>query len=188
MEKKKGFTIYYLLLCEGTTEYNLFAYLTRVKYRGLFANSNIKFSDKVQIVRSNVSQGKLNGAGNLSSFKAKYDEIKQKYSGQTLFFVLDKDLDDSTQIETLIQSGGDIVQFLIGNSEHLLLRLDGRTPRDTSDFANLKDFRDYCKTEFLKQFGKEAPGFKDADFDLIFSKLSDEEVRTTFVELFATIS
>jgi hypothetical protein len=188
MEKKKSFTIYYLLLCEGTTEFNLFAYLTRVKFRELFSKSNIKFSDRVQIVGSNVSQGKLNGAGNFASFKAKYDAIKQKYSGQTLFFILDKDLDESTQIETLIQAGGDIVQFLICNSEHLLLKLDGRIPKEPSDFASLKDFRDYCKAEFLKQFGKEASRFKDADFELIFSKLGDEKVRTTFVELFATLT
>lgn len=188
MEKKKSFIIYYLLLCEGTTEFNLFAYLTRVKFRGLFDQSNIKFSDGVQIVASNVSQGKLNGAGNLSSFKAKYDAIKKKYSGQTLFFVLDKDLDDSAQIETMIQTGGDIVQFLICNSEHLLLRLDGRNPKEPSDFTNLKDFRDYCKAEFLKQFGKEAPKFKDPDFELIFAKLSDDDIRATFVELFATLS
>lgn len=188
MEKKKGFIIYYLLLCEGTTEFNLFAYLTRVKFRGLFDSSNIKFSDRVQIVESNVSQGKLNGAGDFGSFKAKYDAIKIKYSGQTLFFVLDKDLDHSPQIETMIKAGGDIVQFLICNSEHLLLRLDGKNPKEPSDFPNLKDFRDYCKAEFVKQFRKEAPKFKDADFELIFSKLSEDEVRATFVELFATLS
>ena len=188
MEKKKGFIIYYLLLCEGTTEFNLFAYLTRVKYRGLFDNSNIKFSDRVQIVESNVSQGKLNGAGDLGSFKAKYDAIKKKYSGQTLFFVLDKDLDHSPQIETMIQTGGDIVQFLICNSEHLLLKLDGKNPKEPSDFANLKDFRDYCKTEFIKQFEKEAPRFKDPDFELIFAKLDDGMVRATFAEIFSTLS
>ena len=29
---------------------------------------------------------------------------------------------------------------------------------------------------------------KDPDFELIFSKLSDEEIRATFTELFATLS
>lgn len=188
MGKKKSFIIYYLLLCEGATDFNLFAYLTRVKFRRLFDKSNIKFSDGVQIVESNVSQGKLNGAGDFGSFKAKYEAIKNKYPGQTLFFVLDKDLDDSTQIETMIQAGGDIVQFLICNSEHLLLKLDGKNPKEPSDFANLKDFRDYCKAEFTKQFGKEAPGFKDADFELIFAKCGDDEIRTAFTELFATLS
>lgn len=188
MDKKKSFTIYYLLLCEGTTEFKLFTYLTKVRFRGLFDKSSIRFSDGVQIVESNVSQGKLNGAGDFGSFKAKYDAIKKKYPEQTLFFMLDKDLDDSTQIETMIQTGGDIVQFLICNSEHLLLKLDGRAPNGPFDFANLKDFRDYCKAEFLKQFGKEASGFKESDFELIFSKLNDEEVRTNFVELFATLT
>ena len=188
MEKKKSFTIYYLLLCEGTTEFNLFAYLTRVKYRELFDNSAIKFSDRVQIVESNVSQGKLNGAGSLGGFKAKYDAIKNKYPGQTLFFVLDKDLDESSQIETMIQTGGDVAQFLMYNSEHLLLRLDGKNPSQPSDFPNLKDFRDYCKAEFINHYGKEAVRFKDRDFELIFSKLSDDEVRATFIELFATLS
>ena len=188
MEKKKSFIIYYLLLCEGTTEFNLFAYLTRSKFRGLFDKSNIKFSDKVQIVEAGVSQGKLNGAGTIGSFKAKYESIKKKYSGQTLFFVLDKDLDDSLQIETMIQTGGDIVQFLVCNSEHLLLKLDGKNPKEPSDFTTLKYFRDYCEAEFLKQFGKEASKFKDPDFELIFAKLDDEEVYSSFVELFATLS
>lgn len=188
MQNKKSLTVYYLLLCEGTAEFKLFTYLTKVRFRGLFDKSNIRFSDGVQIVESNVSQGKLNGAGSLSSFKAKYDAIKEKYPGQTLFFILDKDLDDSAQIETLIQSGGDIVQFLICNSEHLLLKLDGRNPNEPANFPNLKDFRDYSKAEFFKQFGKEASGFTESDFELIFSKLSDEEVRTIFVELFATLS
>ncbi len=188
MEKKKSFIIYYLLLCEGTTEFNLFAYLTRVKFRGLFGKSNIKFSDGVQIVESNVSQGKLNGAGDFGSFKAKYDAIKKKYSGQKLFFVLDKDLDDSTRIETLIQTDGDIVQFLICNSEHLLLKLDGKTPKEPSDFANLKDFRDYCKAEFQKQFSKKAPDFKDVDFDSVFKNVDENDIKAAFAELFSTLS
>lgn len=187
MEKKKSFIIYYLLLCEGTTEYNLFAYLTKNKFRVIFDQSNVKFSDKVQIVEAGVFQGKLNGAGDIGSFQAKYDLIKRNYSGQKLFFVLDKDLDDSTKIEALIHSGGDIVQFLIHDSEYLLLKLGGKKPREPSDFNSLKDFRYYSKVEFLKQFGKVAPKFKDSDFELIFSKLSDEEIRATFTELFATL-
>jgi hypothetical protein len=188
MDKKKSFKIYYLLLCEGSTEFNLFAYLTRNKFRGLFDKSNIKFSDKVQIVEAGVFQGKLNGAGNIGSFQAKYDLIKKKYSGQKLFFVLDKDLDDSSKIEALIQEGGDIIQFLICNSEHLLLKLGGKKPREPVDFNNLKDFRDYCKVEFCRQFRKDAPKFKDSDFDRIFNNVSDEEIRNSFAELFATLS
>ncbi len=184
---KKSFKIYYLLLCEGTTEFNIFAYLTRTKFRELFDNSNIKFSDKIQVVEAGVSQGKLNGAGHIAHFQGKYDAIKKKYAGQKLFFVMDKDLDDSSKIEAVILAGGDIVQFLVCSSEHLLLKLGGKNPKNPSDFNNLSDFRDYCKAEFLKQFGKGAPRFKDADFELIFAKLSDEDIRATFIELFATL-
>ena len=70
------FQIYYLLISEGTTEFNLFAYLTKNKFRDSFEKSNIKFSIKVEIVEAGISQGKLNGAGNLPSFKGKYDLIK----------------------------------------------------------------------------------------------------------------
>lgn len=189
MEKKHGFTIYYLLLCEGSTEFNLFAYLTRVRFRGLFDKSNIKFRDNVQIVESNVSQGKLNGAGDFGSFKAKYDAIKKKYLGQSLFFVLDKDLDDSPQIEALIQTDrADIVQFLVYNSEYLLLKLDGRNPKEPSEFSDFKAFRDDSKAEFLKQFRKEASQFKDPDFDAVFNNVDNNDIKAIFAELFSTLS
>lgn len=187
MKKKKIFKIYYLLLCEGSTEYNLFAYLTRNRFRELFDKSNIKFSDKIQIVENGVSQGKLNGAGDIGSFQAKYKKIKKKYSGQRLFFILDKDIDDSLKIEALIHSGGDIVQFLIYNCEYLLLKLNNKILKNPSDFGNLKDFRDYCKAEFYKQFKKTAHKLKDSDFDLIFNKLSDKEIKDNFVEIFSTL-
>jgi len=138
MDKKKGFVIYYLLLCEGTTEFNLFAYLTKNKFRELFDKSNIKFSDKVQIVEAGVSQGKLNGAGHLAHFKWKYDLIKQKYPGQKIFFILDKDLDSSSEIEALIRTDENIVQFLTYNSEYLLLKLGGKKPKEPSDFNSLE--------------------------------------------------
>lgn len=187
MPKRKSFKIYYLLICEGTTEFNLFAYLTRNKFRGLFDKSNIKFSDKVQVVEVGISQGRLNGAGNIGDFKAKYDGIKQKYSGQKLFFVLDKDLDDSSRIEAMIQAGGDIVQFVEYNSEYLLLKLAGKNPKIPSEFKNLKEFRDYSKTEFLKQFGKKACDFKESDLDLIFKTINEEEARASFAEIFSTL-
>lgn len=185
---KKSFKIYYLLLCEGTTEFNLFAYLTRNKFRELFDKSNIKFSDKIQVVEAGVSQGKLNGAGHIAHFQGKYDAIKKKYTGQKLFFVMDKDLDDSLKMEAVIVAGGDIVQFLVYSSEHLLLKLGGKNPKNPSDFNNLNDFREYCKKEFYKQFKKDAPKFKDSDFELIFAKVSDEDIRAMFNELFATLS
>ncbi len=116
------------------------------------------------------------------------NRVKKNYSGQKLFFVLDKDLDDSSKFEALIHSDGDIVQFLMYNSEHLLLKLSGKNPKEPSDFNNLKDFRDYSEVEFLKQFKKVAPEFKDPDFESVFAKLNDKEIRATFTELFATLS
>jgi len=188
MEKKKGFIVYYLLLCEGTTEYNLFAYLTRNKFRNLFDNSNIKFSDKIQVVEAGISQGKLNGVGHFADFQRKYNLIKQKYSGQKILFVLDKDLDDSLKIEKLILGGGDVVQFLIYNSEYLLLKLSGKKPKkEPSDFNDLKLFRNYCKSEFLKEFKKTTDKFKDSDFDLIFNNLNEEIIRNNFHEIFSTL-
>lgn len=190
MSTKKSFNIYYLLLAEGTTEFNLFAYLTRNRYKQLFEKSTIKFSNKVEIADKEISGGKLNGAGNLSSFKSKFDSIKNdtRYDGQTLFFILDKDLDDSADIEKLIKSKNDIVQFVEYSSEHLLLRFGGKNPKNPTDFNNMVDFRNYCKNEFQNQFNKKASEFKDADFEAIFSGVNDEEIKGTFVELFSTIT
>jgi len=95
--KKKRFQVYHLLVSEGTTEYNLFAYLKN-RFRELFDNSNIKFSDKVQIPSAGISNGKLNGASDIKSFKSKYKLIKKFYNNQKRFFILDKDLDDSEKI------------------------------------------------------------------------------------------
>lgn len=50
MKKNKNFKTYYLLLVEGTTEFNLFAYLTKKKFRDEFEKSNIKFSNKVTVI------------------------------------------------------------------------------------------------------------------------------------------
>ena len=122
MNTKKGFKIYYLLLVEGITEFNLFAYLTKNKFRDLFAESSIQFSNKVEIVEVGISRGNLNGAGNIRDFKKKYELIREKYKGQKRFFMLDKDLDDSSKIEKLIKQNGDIVQFMEYNSEYLLLK------------------------------------------------------------------
>ncbi len=82
------------MLSEGTTEYNLFAYLKN-RFKELFDNSNIKFSDKVQIPSAGISNGKLNGASDIKSFNSKYKLIKEQYKDQKRFFILDKDLDDS---------------------------------------------------------------------------------------------
>ncbi len=190
MNTKKSFQIYYLLISEGTTEFNLFAYLTKNKFRDSFEKSNIKFSIKVEIVEAGISQGKLNGAGNLSSFKGKYDLIKNdsRYTGQKLFFIIDKDFDDSPQIETLIKSGGDIVQFVEFNSEYLLLKFAGKNPKNPSKFNCMKDFRDYSKVEFQKEFSKKASDLKDSDFDSIFRTVGDEEIKASFTELFSTLS
>lgn len=190
MPKKKSFKIYYLLLTEGTTEFNLFGYLTTNKFKGDFENSNVQFSIKVEIVEAGISQGKLNGVGNLASFKTKYNSIKEdaRYVGQKLFFVIDKDFDDSSQVKALIEKDGNIVQFVEYNSEHLLLRFGGKNPRNPTDFNNMGEFRNYCKKEFQKQFNKVASDFKDADFDSVFVNTDDDEIKKTFVELFSTLS
>ncbi len=190
MNTKKSFKIYYLLLVEGTTEFNLFAYLTTKRFRDDFEKSNIKFSIKVNIIDINISNGKLNGVGNLSSFKGKYNRIKKdsRYKGEKLFFVIDKDFDDFLQVENLIKEDGNIVQFIEYNSEHLLLKFGGKNPKKPSDFNNLKEFRDYCKTEFQSQFKKKAPDFKDSDFDSIFSNIEDAEILKSFSDLFSTLS
>lgn len=188
MSTKKSFDVYYLLVSEGTAEYRLFGYLTTKKFRDMFAASNIKFSDKVEIVEVGVSQGKLNSAGNIGDFETKYELIREKYKGQKRFFMLDKDLDDSSEIEKLIKKHEDIVQFLEYNSEHLLLRLAGKNPKNPSDFPNLGKFRDYCKPEFEKHFSKKASTFTDVDFDSIFNNVNDSEIKVAFVELFSTLS
>jgi hypothetical protein len=191
MNTKKSFKIYYLLLVEGATEFNLFAYLTKNKFREDFEKSNIKFSDKVTITNINISRGKLNGGvNNLSSFKGKYNPIKEdgRYKGDKLFFFIDKDFDDFSQVEDLIKKDGNIVQFMEYNSEHLLLRFGNKNPKNPSDFSNTVEFRSYCKTEFQKHFNKKASEFKDTDFDLIFSNIKDEEIQKSFSELFSTLS
>lgn len=188
MSRKKVFDIYYLLLCEGTTEFNLFAYLTKSKFRKLFDNSTIKFSNKIEIVEANISQGKLNGIGSLKSFNNIYKKIKSKYPDQKLFFLLDKDLDHSTKIEKSILSGNDICQFVEYNSEYLLLKYAGKNPKSPTQFNNLGDFRSYSKSEFQKQFKKQASELKDSDFDQIFGNIRNKDIKTNFKELFDTIT
>jgi hypothetical protein len=191
MDKKKSFKVYYLLISEGTTEFNLFGYLTTKKFKKVFEESNIQFSIKVEIIkdgRQMISQGKLGGAGNIGDFKTKYTLVKDKYPDQKLFFMLDKDLEDSLKIGDLIKRGGDIIQFVEYNSEYLLLKFAGKDLKKPSDFKNLGDFRNvYCKSEFKKQFKKDAPDFKDDDFDSIFNNVSDEEIKRNFAELFSTL-
>lgn len=189
MSIKKSFRVYYLLISEGTTEFNIFAYITKDKFRELFENSNIKFSIKVEIINGDqvISQGKLGGAGNIGDFRAKHALIKSYYADQTLFFLLDKDLDDSLDIEKIITAGGDIVQFIEFNSEHLLLKFAGKNPKKPSEFTNLKDFRDYTKAEFLKEFGKKASDLINTDFDLIFANTSYKEISSSFDKLFSTL-
>lgn len=186
MDKKKRFRIYYLLLSEGTTEYNLFGYLKN-RFRDLFEDSNIKFSDKVQITNAGISNGKLNGVSDINSFKKKYKLIKEQYSDQKRFFILDKDLDDSKKIADAIKKGKDIVQFIEYNSEYLLLNFAGKKPKKPSDFKSLKIFRNYCKIEFEAQFRKEASAFKEKDFAKILDKVSDEEIKKVFSVIFSVL-
>ena len=188
MNKKKRFQIYYLLVSEGTTEYNLFAYLTKNRFRELFDKSNIKFSDKVEIAEAGISKGKLDGVSDLSSFKKNYKLIKKKYKGQKRFFLIDNDLDDSLKIKALIEKNEDIIQFVEYNSEYLLLNFAGKNLKKPSDFDNLISFRKYCKAEFTKQFGKIASEFHETDFDNILKKIGDEEIKKTFPSLFSTLT
>ena len=188
MSVKKSFQVYYLLISEGPTELNIFAYLTRNKFRALFDESDIKFSLKVEIVELGISQGKLGGSGDIKQFGIQYDSIRTKYDGQRRFFVLDKDLDDSVAIEKLIKQNNDIVQFLEYNSEFLLLKFSGKNPKNPSEFENLSTFRPYCKSEFEKHFGMKTSDLKDADFDSIFANASDDEIKSAFSELFSTLN
>ncbi|MDO8575395.1 MAG: hypothetical protein Q7R78_01700 [bacterium] len=188
MNKKKSFKVYYLLISEGTTEFNLFGYLTTKKFKEDFVKSHIQFSIKVEIVEISVSQGKLDGVSDVKGFKSKYDLIKERYEGQKRFFLLDKDIDDSSAIEALIKQSDDIVQFIEHNSEYLLLKLSGMNPKNPSNFSNLAEFRSYCKSEFLKHFGKKASDFKDIDFDSIFNSVTDKVIKDSLTELFSTLS
>lgn len=186
MTKKKIFQVYHLLVSEGTTEYNLFGYLKN-RFKDLFDESNIKFSDKVQIPSVDISNGKLNGASDIKSFNSKYKLIKEQYKDQKRFFILDKDLDDSKKIADAIKKGKDIVQFIEYNSEYLLLNFAGKNPKKPSDFRSLKIFRNYCKTEFKAQFGKEASAFKDQDFAEVLDKVGDEKIKKFFSVLFSIL-
>jgi hypothetical protein len=186
MNNKKGFEVHYLLLSEGTTEFNLFAYLKN-KFRTLFDGSKIKFSPKVEIAESCISQGKLCGVSDIKGFRLKYDLIKRKYKGQKRFFFLDKDVDDSSAIEDLIKKSGDIVQFIEYNSEYLLLKFSGKNPKNPPDFHNLGEFRSYCKAEFQKNFRKKASEFQDPDFDSVFRNVNEEQVKVSFTELFSIL-
>ncbi len=190
MPEKKSFKIYYLLLTEGTAEFNLFGYLTTKKFKGEFEDSNVQFSIKVEIIDAGISQGKLNGVGDFTSFNSKYNAIKDdgRYVGQKLFFVIDKDFDDSSQVKNLIEKDENIVQFVEYNSEHLLLRFGGKKPKNPTDFKNMGEFRNYCKGEFQKQFNKKASEFKDDDFDSVFVNIEDDEIKRAFAELFSTLS
>lgn len=188
MSIKKSFDVYYLLVSEGTAEYRLFGYLTKNKFKEVFSKSKIKFSDKVELVEVGVSQGKLNGVSDIKDFKIKYESIRENYKGQKRFFMLDKDIDDSSGIENLIKENGDIVQFLTYNSEYLLLKFYNKNPKNVTDFKSLVEFRNYCKAEFQKQFSKRASDFKDVDFDSVFKNAKDNDIKSAFAELFSTLA
>ncbi len=187
MQQKIILKEYYLLLTEGLTEFNIFAYLTRVRFRDIFANSSIQFSEKVEIVELDISKGILNGITNLKTFKNKYKSIRKKYKGQGKFFLLDSDIIDSSEIEIHIKENNDIVQFMDFNSEYLLLKIVGKKLRHKDEFQNLTDFRNYCKFEFSKHFEKKAHELKGTDFHKIFESISDKDVMGYFPVLFKLI-
>ncbi len=73
---KKLFKIYYFLACEGHTEYVIFSYLTRNRFRKEFSKSNIKFRDNINIIRDPsiiILNGKMDGVGDEANFKSKYN-------------------------------------------------------------------------------------------------------------------
>jgi len=188
---KKLLKIFYFLACEGHTEYVIFSYLTRNRFRKEFLKSNIKFRDNINIIRDPttiISNGKMGGVGDETNFKSKYNIIKEEYKDEKFFFFLDKDLEDSLKIKTIIKEGGDIVQFIEPNSECLLLKLSGCNLKKPKDFKDLKSFRDYSKKEFFKKFNKKANMINDLDLDNIFRSITDEDIREIFKELFSVLN
>jgi len=143
MKSKRELKVYCLILCEGKTEFNLFAYLTKNLFKEDFDSSHVQFSNKVEIIKGGrpiVSQGVLLGVSDFRQFKSKHDAIIKKYAKQTLFYLLDNDIDDSNAIGQLILNTGHRVQFLENNSEYLLLKLAGKCPKARGDFKILIAF------------------------------------------------
>ncbi len=184
--------IYHFLACEGHTEYVIFSYLTRNRFRDRFsrANTNVEFSDKANVivnVDESIYGGKLNGVKSLKHFNLKYVALKVAYPNQTFFFFLDEDLDDSAVIKQVILQGGDFVQFVTFNSEYLLLERSGNNPLNPTAFATMQDFRNYCKEAFLTTFGKEASRINDKDLDVMLANSTDADLEVIFNDLFSLI-
>lgn len=184
--------IYYFLACEGHTEYIIFSYLTRSRFKGRFskANTNVEFNDKANVIVNadeSISGGKLNGIKSLDHFNLKYAALKNAYPDQTFFFFLDEDLDDSASIKQAILQGGDFAQFITYNSEFLLLRLSGNNPQEPSTFANLQEFRTYCRETFLATFAKKASWINEADLNAMLANVTDAELEVIFADLFGLI-
>jgi hypothetical protein len=172
MTKKKLFKTYYLLVCEGQTEFNLFAYLKN-KFRE-FQQSDIRFSNKIEIKKLNISGGILHGVNNTKQFITKNKLIKKHYHDQNILYILDQDLKDTQAIVKIIKKQtGDVVQFIKYNSEYFLLNLKGVNLSKPAAFtADWGRFRRYCKERFFVVFGKKAHELKDADFDKIFRRVN----------------
>lgn len=186
---KKSLKVSYFLACEGRTEYRIFSYLKN-RFRDDFSISNVDFSDKANIIQGGIdviSNGVIDGIGDKTNFKSKYNIIKEKYKGGIFFFLLDDDLDDSSEIKKIIEKGGDFSQFIKHNSEYLLLKLSGYKLKEPMEFKVSKKFRDYCKTEFFKKFGKKASRINDFDLDNIFQDTPDEEIKRIFNNLFSIL-
>lgn len=184
--------IYHFLACEGHTEYIIFSYLTRNRFRDRFSrtNTNVEFSDRANVIVNtdeSISGGKLNGVKSFKHFNLKYSALKAAYPSQTFFFFLDEDLDDSNAIKQVILQGGDFAQFITYNSEYLLLQLSGNNPQNPTAFPNMQAFRDYCKATFLSTFGKEASRINDIDLDTMLGNSTDAELEIIFADLFALI-
>jgi hypothetical protein len=186
----KKLKIYYKLIVEGYTERNIFAYLTKVKFKQDFNKSNIQFTSNVNIAKPsiNIAQGNLGGCHNLKTFKKNYKAIRSKHPNEKLFFLLDKDMPESLHIQDLIIKDNNIIQFIEHNSEYLLLKYTKQNPQHPTQFPDLESFRNYIKQKFKNHFKKEASELDEKDFDFIFNNIEDEIIKKDFTELFKTLT
>lgn len=179
----------YSIIYEGYADFLLFAYLTKVLFRKEFLK--VKFIKNTNLIlngESVVSNGDMIGIGDLSNFKSKYIPLKREYKEATFFFILDSDLDDSKDIVNFLQENNELFQVAKYNTEYFLLSKGGEQLKNPSDFRNMKEFRGYCKDEFLRIKGKEASNMSDSDFDSILKNISKDEIIKDYKELFSLIS
>ncbi len=178
----------YSIIYEGYADYLLFAYLTKVLFRKEFLK--VKFVENTNLIlngESVVSNGNMRGIGGLSNFKSKYIPLKEYHKEKTFFFILDGDLDDSQEIMKFLKENNELFQMTKYNTEYFLLSKSGAQLKDSSDFRNMKEFRDYCKDEFLRIKGKKASEMSDSDFDSILKSIPRDEIVEEYNALFSLL-